>query len=768
MSHRKYTIEELKQELTHTGAAQMDWIPTYMGRAIASGFNWTHNMPPFEEPDRRKKMKAFIKWRKLRVGSPQFGFDGILQAILQESLLLPNQIDRAQAAYDGPNKNNFDLRRDLGEFYMNLISVFVEFAEVVSAYQRGDFDEAEKHEERLQEMLSGELKYGNLCAALKDRIWALLSYFRQPIDSLRTIGLDALEALSLPVRPSLDIHLDAELDQRATSQFESERFVYYKPETLQNSLKHTLSQMMHNAVVHGDAQNLTLRFFGEYNGKPIQNNLGFSLSDDGKGFADVMCLSEKKPVLQFAKEYGNALVVVESRGKACWYVVSPYGVAPQPERETGYDKTCITLLLPVDNGYDFVWDRLRESFNEQELVTAHYDEAEIIRRRKRDNAEAIRKFEEVIKRVAGKTGPFSRNKVAQCLHRIGNCYVHKGDLQEAAFHHETAEKRLNELAEEGVIDPPEERWWLYNSRSVYYTDCYDFSTAEKYLKDSIAVKEMINEPHHSLAQNWGSLGQLYTFWGKYNEAEAVLQKAVNAMEMRFDHITRGVVILPNPDDLNEVIMDTARDRNYLALLYIKMGQFDEAEKHFKDNLRLIDEAPIAESKPYNLSYVYYGLSKLYYDWGLFTTDNAKFQQAIDHATESLYRSRALNPGALASKFKGCAHRELEQWDDAIAGFTESYTALESVPYKNLGVIAVSARLELAKLYLRCHQGRDLEAALAELEASLASLLAFDVESAQEYFKKSVKTLEEAIVQLQAGNIAGVATHIQKVIDKIPY
>lgn len=759
------TLDYLRRECQIKGETKINQIPCYIGRAIAHDFNWTHDIPPFQKANLRDKVKAFFKWRKQKCSrrckssgsSPSFSFEEILEAILEEAYLFTEQIDHAQEAYLG--EPDFDLRSYLGEFYTEIIEVFVSLSEVVSAYQVEDFSLAKKHEKHLRNLIGGKICLSNLCRVLESELEELLDHFRKPIIELEKVGKEATQSLKSFSNPKIDIKLDSSLTDR--------KYVYFKPDKLESNLY----MMMHNSTKHGDANNIKLRFFGEYKGWEISNNYGFYLEDDGDGFYDVRCLTESYSAISFAKEeYLFALVIVESRGDACWYHIHPvFGITLLPECKAEHEETRITLILPVDHGEEFIWNILKDKFNEREMIANQYNEADKLRYRK--GKQAIRRLNKILELTSAKTDPFSRNKTAQCHHLIGNCFVHEGNLEKALNHHQKAEDLVNQLFCERKLDPPYERLWLYNSRSVYYTDCYDFETAEKYLKRSIEGKERMYEPFESLAQNWGSLGQLYTFWGRYDEAEAVLLKAVSAMEDTLASNTQENVAQMEPEDLTKLTMDTARDRNYLAMLYIKMGKFEEAKKIFQENLNLIDSVPIAERKPGQLIYVYYGLSNLYYHWGIQTKDNTKFQRAKKVADQGLdlYSSGFPYPGALICKFKGCAHRELQEWDEAVSLLKKSYNDFETDRQKkNFVVIGATARLELAKLYLKRNHGDDLSQACVEIEHALRSLKAFDIPSAKEYFSESIQIIKTTTGKLSAGNVSNIEDEIQKVIDKIPY
>lgn len=755
------TLDDLRRECQIKGEAKIDQIPCYIGRAIAHNFSWTHNMPPFQKADVKEKVKAFFKWRKRKEGSPACSFEEILEAILKEGSLLPEQVKLAQEAYVGSD-TNFELRSYLGKFYTKIIEVFVSFADVVSAYQAKDFPSVKKHESHFRDLIGEKMLLSNLCGVPKCRLAKLLGHFRKSISELEKVAIKAKKSLKFSNKTTINIQLDAGLTGRKKEK------VYFKPDRLEN----TLSLMMDNSIKSG-AEKITLRFFGDYNGSEIRNNFGFSLEDDGNGFKDVTCLTESNSAISLAKEeYGYAIVLVKSKGKACWYRITSSGVS-RIESNTDCENTVVTLLLPVDNGSEFVQEVLGKSLDEEKLITELFDRArdETYTQDKKYEI-AISEFEEILKWVEDKTDRFSKVKTAQCHHMIGNCYTHMTNLPLVKKHHGIAEKLLTSLAETRKLGQKDvfELQWFYNSVSINYMDSYDYENAEEYLLKSIDRKNVVGEDAVSLAKSQGSLGQLYTFWRRYDKAEEVLLKAVKAMEGELANKTTETAISLSPEKRHELISDVVRDRNYLAMLYIKMGKFNEAEELFQKNLSEIDSSPLQEKKNGEQIWVYYGQTKLYAYWVRKTKSDTEFQKAIkaaDHGL-SLPRGDFPYPWALLLKFKGCAYRELKKWDDAIACMQKSYTALEAVDSGVLTVISASVRLELAKLYLeRCLTG-DKELACAELEASIKLIESFKLNSAQNYFKESIGNLKTTIDRLKVSKTDDVMTCLQKVLDKIPY
>lgn len=785
--NEEYTIKDFKREMSESSPAKIYLIPTYIGRQISSSFDWDyrHGGVVFSGAAREKLgiLEQIINYPHYPVNVE---LEPVKQAIFDEFKNLRHRIQIASEEYSGPEPDSFDLRLCLGDSYTSIGQVFLTLIELVEHLQSHEEQELEAKRKKILEMVGVQpIKLGYLASLIKERYYELMSNFRNPGPGLEFEIKSFLSFLQInkEQREQWSFNKDG-IDYKIIfgDKILGSRRLWFKRDRVCGEkgigLARLLRLMVANSKHHGGAKEITLTFFTEYDDKPIGNNFGLSVEDSGKGFDQVACLAENQPILQFAKEYRDALVIVESKGRACWYVVGESGVN-RCERPTDYQQTKATLLLPIDNGYDYVWNLVRKSFNEQELIDTRFDEAENIRKRKRDNGLAILKFSEILKRVEGKDEKYAQNKVAQCHHRIGNCYVHLGQLEKARKHHEKAELLLEALAYQKLLDPPEERWWFYNSVSVAYTDHYDYETAEQYIKKSIQFKEFIADSRVSLAQSQGSLGQLYTFWGRYDEAENVLKEAVEGMKIELNEVKKELErgTYRGPDAHNEVLSDLMRDENYLALLYIKTGRFQEAESIFDENLSLNESAPLDDMKAFNAIYIYYGKSKLYYYWGLAEGKNDRFKEAVSAAEKGLsfYAPKYSGwkdpyPGSLMQKFKGCALRELASWDDAIVSLKESYSSLEASESKSICVIAAASRLELAKLHLARNEANenDPQNATLEITKAIDGIKAFNVDSAQRYFSSSIENLSSAIQQVMEGNLAEANKLIQAAIDRIPY
>jgi hypothetical protein len=120
------------------------------------------------------------------------------------------------------------------------------------------------------------------------------------------------------------------------------------------------------------------------------------------------------------------------------------------------------------------------------------------------------------------------------------------------------------------------------------------------------------------------------------------------------------------------------------------------------------------------------------------------------------------------KFKGYALWELRCYDDAVKSLRESYSFLETLESKNINIIAVTSRLELAKLRIRRRCSNDVKEAMKEIAKSIEMIRAFDIDSATEYFASALVDLQSAVQMLAGEDNEKTLKFIQQVLNRIPY
>ena len=101
----------------------------------------------------------------------------------------------------------------------------------------------------------------------------------------------------------------------------------------------------------------------------------------------------------------------------------------------------------------------------------------------------------------------------------------------------------------------------------------DFSKAETYVNEALAIDERVLPPDHpNLASDLGALAQLYQVQGRLDEAEPLCKRALDISERTADPASIG------------------RDLNNLAWLYQEQGRYAEAEPLITRSLQLIEKS----------------------------------------------------------------------------------------------------------------------------------------------------------------------------------
>jgi tetratricopeptide (TPR) repeat protein len=248
------------------------------------------------------------------------------------------------------------------------------------------------------------------------------------------------------------------------------------------------------------------------------------------------------------------------------------------------------------------------------------------------------------------------------------------------------------------------------------------------------------------------VGQIYTVLGRFQEALESYQQGLQIAE---DHGLEGK-------------SDAYRTWNYLGALYLQWGRktseikkFEQAKSYFENVLSKGDTG--------NKIFAYPGLAKLYHYWGLQTNDKTKQKKALEVVAKGFDLEPRNYTKGLLWKFKGCALRELEQYDEAQEAFEDSYTFLAGLKASNLNIISATARLELAKQYIRTG---NLEGAQDQMRLTIKAIrefdATFDVTSIHDYFATSIANMERGILFLSQGETDEPYRLIQQLLDSIQY
>jgi tetratricopeptide (TPR) repeat protein len=269
-----------------------------------------------------------------------------------------------------------------------------------------------------------------------------------------------------------------------------------------------------------------------------------------------------------------------------------------------------------------------------------------------------------------------------CWWRIGSIATHWGDVAQAdtAFAH--ALDIATDLWKEGRLSN-EEYLNLYVSYAVHLTDLYRYKEAE----DALG-KNPVRQGQHRYqtiveVRRLGSLGQLYRYTGRLQEAEQAFQAALGLIDPETER------------------HELPREHTYLGTLYTDMGHFDQAEVHF----RTAEEVNKSLATPSTLNEIFTSVyaSRLWYLRGR----HHQSQRAAERAIELSSGFERIFPGCLARRYQGLSLLAMGQKDEGRQILREEMAPPVGAvdwPSPNIRVIRDVSIIELALDLLQTGDG----------------------------------------------------------------
>ncbi len=132
-----------------------------------------------------------------------------------------------------------------------------------------------------------------------------------------------------------------------------------------------------------------------------------------------------------------------------------------------------------------------------------------------------------------------------CLWRIGSCLTHQGD-EAGALSYLREAGELAELlwAEQEVA--PEQYFGVAGSAAVLLRDTLKYGQAEAVLLRTLQRQRDLHQDRRQQARTMGNLGELWTFMGKFHEAEQILGEALESLQASYpDEAPRELCYLGN-------------------------------------------------------------------------------------------------------------------------------------------------------------------------------------------------------------------------------
>lgn len=324
-----------------------------------------------------------------------------------------------------------------------------------------------------------------------------------------------------------------------------------------------------------------------------------------------------------------------------------------------------------------------------------------------------------------------RTEELLALWRSGSSLIHLGDLEGALARFERALPLAEQLWERGEIDP-RTFLGLRGNLAVLHRDRFEHEAAEALLLDNLALQRALRQDRRELAKTLGNLGELYTFMDRFEEAEARLEEALEALRAVY------------PDEV-------PRELCYLGNLHLRRTDPLRALACYEEGLER--NRQVTHGKIANEVFLRYGLTRAH-----------RRLDEVEQAERQACRSLALaDPGTLyprqlVLKERGLARLALGRWEQGIAD-------LEAAADQT------HARGELAFLAAATALG---ELALAGIARGQA---AEGVDHARRFRAAGQRGLPrmcppaelEALDRaLDGGDTTELATRLRAILDRFPY
>jgi tetratricopeptide (TPR) repeat protein/transcriptional regulator with XRE-family HTH domain len=222
---------------------------------------------------------------------------------------------------------------------------------------------------------------------------------------------------------------------------------------------------------------------------------------------------------------------------------------------------------------------------------------------------------------------------------------------------------------------------------AYLYEHAQYPQAEKHLLKSQAILlELLGEVHPETAACYNELAVLYMYWGKYEQVEALAQRALTIREQVLDQADYRIV----------------ESLSNLAGVYYNRGEYARAEPLFQRALALQEQRAGLENPP--AADLLHNLSALYGNLEKFDEAGLLAQQALAIRERNLGADHALTALSLSSLAN--IYMKLGKYDEAEALHLRALAIREQLMGKEHAFVAASLN-DLALLYQ--DQGRIDEA-----------------------------------------------------------
>ena len=266
------------------------------------------------------------------------------------------------------------------------------------------------------------------------------------------------------------------------------------------------------------------------------------------------------------------------------------------------------------------------------------------------------------------------------LWRAGSCLIHQGDPEGATELYRRA-AALGEALWDGREIDPRAYLGFRGSHAVLLRDRLEYPEAERLLLDNLARQHALRQDRREVAKTQGNLGELWTFMGRFDDAEAVLGDALASLRAVY------------PDEV-------PRELCYLGNLFLRRGDPRRAREHYDEGLRINETVTYGRDR--NEAFLRYGLVRA-------ALALQRPDEAVRHADRALdiLSPAELHPRQLILKHRGPAWLALA---DEPRGEADLVAAADRTHAAGpLAELAVATAVAERALRLFDRPGREVEA-----------------------------------------------------------
>ena len=340
---------------------------------------------------------------------------------------------------------------------------------------------------------------------------------------------------------------------------------------------------------------------------------------------------------------------------------------------------------------------------------------------------------EAIEQERGRRGEptLHRTEEVLALWRGGSSLIHLGDLEGALARFDRALPLAERLWERGEIDP-RTFLGLRGNLAVLHRDRFEHAAAEALLLENLSQQRALRQDRRELAKTLGNLGELYTFMERFEEAEARLEEALDALRAVY------------PDEV-------PRELCYLGNLHLRRADPLRALACYEEGLER--NRQVTHGRLANEVFLRYGLTRAHQR----LNEAARAERQASRAL-ALLESGELYPRQLILKERGLARLARGRWDEGV----RDLEAAADRTHARGELAALAAATALGELALA-------QIARGQADGGLDRARRFRAEGRRGLSRMCPPPELEALDRALDGADAGaLTTLLRAILDRFPY